>query len=74
MESVPALFMWKIKSRENKIQKGVLINDKEMERSMFLDAYVILTWTYAYHVHLPNGFGRVTFSINGTKRLLMMIA
>lgn len=47
MESVPALFMWKIKSREN----GVLINDKEMERSMFLDAYVILTWTYAYHVH-----------------------
>jgi len=29
----------------------VLINDKEMERSMFLDAYVILTWTYAYHVH-----------------------
>lgn len=47
MESVPALFMWKIKSRENKIQKGVLINDKEMERSMFLDAYVILTWTYA---------------------------
>ena len=51
MESVPALFMWKIKSRENKIQKGVLINDKEMERSMFLDAYVILTWTYAYHVH-----------------------
>ena len=34
MESVPALFMWKIKSRENKIQKGVLINDKEMERSM----------------------------------------
>ena len=23
---------------------------------------------------LPNGFGRVTFSINGTKRLLKMIA
>ena len=23
---------------------------------------------------LPNGFGRVTFSINGTRRLLMMIA